>query len=175
MQLNKLLSHTIPTITPSQLCAKVRVCNVIIDVCTSMLNPLLCRFDAYCNKPIAGVFIGHLTRLFGCNYLSNIVDLSTGCIKKYQHQIYAVFYNRGCQHQINLFNKAYRHLYKKSFVKISNHLFIRVLIRISVLEMLQIPCCICVSFRSNFIIQCAIADRYEYDVLRREYRTGFSR
>jgi len=37
----KTIRQTSPPITPSQLRSKIRVCDMIIDVCTRMLNPLL--------------------------------------------------------------------------------------------------------------------------------------
>jgi len=175
MQLNKLLSPTIPIIKPSRLCAKVRVCNTIIEVCTSMLDLSLCRYDAYCN---------HQTQCGGFHWsLDSIARMKLSVkdsrfvdwvYQKYQHQICAVFYNRGGQYQLHLFNKAYRHLYKKSFVKMSKHLFIRVLLRIRALELIQVPCKISVSFRSKFIQLCAAKDRGNYDVIRREYRRNIA-
>ena len=90
--------------------------------------------------------------------------------QKYRARIYAVIYNRGGQYYPHLFYKAYRYMYKESFVKMSKHLFLRVLMRIDALEVRQASCGIIVSIRSDDVRMCAHRDRNAYDRIRADRR-----
>lgn len=159
------------TIMPRRLKAKIGVCDIIISVCTQLLSKMLCRFDVYCQ---------HQTECGCCHWSLESVarmQLSTEdsrfvdrVYQKYRARIYAVIYNRGGQYCPHLFYKAYRYMYKKSFVKMSKHLFLRVLLRISTLEVRQVPCGIVVSIRSDDVRVCAHRDWVAYEHMRRERR-----
>lgn len=158
-------------ITPRRLKAKVGVCDTIISVCTRLLNKSLCRFDVYCQ---------HQTTCGCCHWSLESVarmQLSTEdsrfvdrVYQKYGARIYAVIYNRGGQYSPHLFYKAYRYMYKESFVKMSKHLFLRVLLRIDTLEVRQVPCGIHVSIQSDDVRMCAHRDWVAYEHMRRERR-----
>ena len=61
-------------------------------------------------------------------------------------------------------------MYKESFVKMSKHLFLRVLLRIDTLEVRQMSCGIHVSIRSDDVRVCAHRDWVAYERMRRERR-----
>jgi hypothetical protein len=159
------------TITPRHLKAKVGVCDTIISVCTQLLSKLLCRFDVYCcNRITCGCChwsLGSVARMQLSTEDSRFVDR---VYQKYGARIYAVIYNRGGLYYPHLFYKAYRYMYKESFVKMSKHLFLRVLLRISTLEVRQVPCGIVVSIRSDVVYKHACRDRGVYEYIRRERR-----
>ena len=159
------------TITPRRLKAKIGVCDIIISVCTQLLSKMLCHFDVYCR---------HQTTCGCCHWSLESVarmQLSTEdsrfvdrVYQKYGARIYAVIYNRGGQYYPHLFYKAYRYMYKESFVKMSKHLFLRVLLRISTLVVRQVPCGIVVSIRSDDMYNYACRDRGTYERMYREHR-----
>ena len=162
-----LLHRMTSTIAPRRLRAKVGVCDTIIRVCTNKLNSLLCRFDVYCrHQTICGC--GHwslnsISRMALSVEDSRFVDW---VYQKYKDRIYAVVYNRGGRYELNLFYKAYQYLYKESFVKMSKHLFLRVLMRISMLELRQVPCGITLSIKSDEAWRYAMKDRNQFDSMR---------
>ena len=61
-------------------------------------------------------------------------------------------------------------MYKESFVKMSKHLFLRVLLRIDTLEVSQEPHGIIVSIKSDDVRVCAHRDRNAYDRIRADRR-----
>ena len=144
------------TITPRRLKAKIGVCDIIISVCTQLLSKMLCRFDVYCqHQTTCGCChwsLGSVARMQLSTEDSRFVDR---VYQKYGARIYAVIYNRGGQYYPHLFNKAYCYMYKESFVKMSKHLFLRVLLRIDALEVRQASCGIIVSIRSDDMRVCA--------------------
>ena len=159
------------TITPRHLKAKVGVCDTIISVCTRLLNKSLCRFDVYCqHQTTCGCShwsLGSVARMQLSTEDSRFVDW---VYQKYGARIYAVIYNRGGLYYPHLFYKAYRYMYKESFVKMSKHLFLRVLLRIDTLEVRQMSCGIHVSIRSDDVRVCAHRDWVAYEHMRRERR-----
>jgi hypothetical protein len=96
------------------------------------------------------------------------LDFVNYVCNRYGKRIESVIYNRGGIYQLNLFYKAYRYMYKTSLVKMSKHLFVRVLLRINALKITQETDRIEICIRSDEIRRLARRDRDTFDQMRDE-------